>query len=529
MIRKFRYQLLLFFLLLIGAVILQSINASRYDSEIQKQEKELTKMHEESLLNIQARIDVYSMVVSSIRSFTKNAVEFPTEQQLQDYVSDLIRDTNFKDSIVVSWVDTNQVFRYVVTPYEIDPHDLKGTLIRDLRTDFEVERLNKLMLEDDITLFKPINLVEGWAAFPFNFSARNSQGEILGYIAPVLNVKYLLNSSYSRLDSLFIHQFTLENSVDFTREVVYDGTTIYNKSRDPEYYRNFVDSETQFIYSTLDFYGLELKIGTAFKETPTLNYGLTAIAYLWYAILCFFSFITISQFIKNNRLNKTIKLAHGEVEDKNIQLEESLSNIQILIKEIHHRVKNNMQIITSLMNLQSSQLKNEESKSALEESKARIQSMALVHEKLYGNDNMTNVNAEEYIAQLISYVENTFEADFDIPEKKIAVASDILFDMDTMVPLGLIINELVTNSYKYAFKHAGEKWVRISIVRESEGFQLNYSDSGPGIPENITPSESGTLGLELIYILAEQLQGGVNYKSEDENMFIIRFKKALKK
>lgn len=529
MIRKFRYQLLLLFLLLIGAVILQSINSSRYDSEIQKQEKELIKMHEESVLNIQARIDVYSMVVSSIRAYTKNAIEFPTEEQLQDYVSDLIRDTNFKDSMVVSWVDTNQVFRYVVTPYEIDPHGLKGTRIRDLRSDFEVDRLNRLMLEEDITLFKPINLVEGWAGFPFNFSARNSKGEILGYIAPVLNVKYLLNSSYNRQDSLFIHQFTLENNVDFTREVVYDGTTIYNNNRDPEFYKNFVDSETQFIYSTLDFYGLELKIGTAFKEKPSLNHGLTVITYLWYAILCFFSFITISQFFKNNRLNKRIKLAHEEVEVKNAQLEESLSNIQILIKEIHHRVKNNMQIITSLMNLQSNQLKTKESKKALEESKARIQSMALVHEKLYGNNNMTNVNAGEYIEQLISYVENTFEAKSDKPEKKIEVSPVILFDMDTMVPLGLIINELVTNSYKYAFKNVEEKWIRISIEKESDRFYLNYSDSGPGIPENIVPSESGTLGLELIHILTEQLQGEVHYKKGKDNMFTITFKRAIRK
>jgi two-component sensor histidine kinase len=101
--------------------------------------------------------------------------------------------------------------------------------------------------------------------------------------------------------------------------------------------------------------------------------------------------------------------------------------------------------------------------------------------------------------------------------------------MDTMIPLGLIINELITNSYKYAFNKLGEKWISISIERESDGFRLNYSDSGPGIPKNIIPSESGTLGLELIYILTEQLQGEINYKNVDEIMFTITFKKAIKK
>lgn len=521
--KKYKYQFLLLFGLLIGVVILQFVVSEHYQSEDKKRLADLKKRHEETIIKMEAGIEVYASVVSSIRAFIENSPEFPSEIRLQKFLYDLTRETNFKDSIIVSWVDTNQVFQYVTTPYEIDPGGLKGESVKRLRPEFEIQKLDALMLEDSIKLFVPINLYEGWAAFPFNFSARNSKGEILGYMAVVLNVKYLLDYPYRKGDKRFYHSFTTANNVDITREAVFDGTKIYNKHKDPEYYKNIPQTETTFLYTKLNFYGLELILGTAYKELQKTDSTLVVIIYLWYGTLCLFSLIFLSQFIRNNRLNKRIILAHQEISTKNQQLQNNYSAIQVLAKEVHHRVKNNMQIMSSLMNLQSGTLDDEKFKAVFEESIARMQSMALIHQKLYGNAELTNVNIKQYVEELIDHIEVIMSSKEERPNKLLAIPSDITLNMNLMISLGLILNELITNSYKYAFNNSEEKWIKISLKKESNKIEIIYSDSGPGIPEYINPQESESLGLELIHVLTDQLEGEVHYDNSNGSTFTINF------
>ena len=509
--------------LLVGVIVLQLLLNSNQEAEEKQRIDRLNRVHSETVLKIKTGINVYSTVVSSLRAYIENSENFPEEIQMQAYLQDLIKDIDFKDSIIVSWVDTNQIFQYTVTPYEIDPFKLKGTNVGTLRPHFEIEKLNKLMLEDNISLFDPINLMEGWAAFPFNFSARNKDNKVMGYIAPVLNVKYLLDYSYKEgSDSNFVHSFTLRDTVNFTREVVYDGTAIHSAKRDDQYFKNFKAKSKDFVYSNVDFFGLKIKIGSAYKMERHKNNKLAIITYLWFCLLCLVCIVTLIQFFRYNKLNLKLALAHHEIAVKNQQLEGSLSNVQILIKEIHHRVKNNMQIISSLLNLQINEQTDKKVIIAIDEIKGRIKSMSLVHQKLYGTDDLTNINVKGYVEQLISFIDSTMGKPGIFISNSIQIPDNLSFNMDSMMPLGLIMNELATNSYKYAFDKKKKGLLNISISKKGDDFILSFSDNGPGIPDDKLV-ERKTLGIDLIYGLSEQLLGSVEYSNEDLSTFTIRF------
>jgi len=144
-----------------------------------------------------------------------------------------------------------------------------------------------------------------------------------------------------------------------------------------------------------------------------------------------------------------------------------------------------MQIISSLLTLQRNDQTDEKVIAALDESKRRIESMALVHQKLYGTQDLSHINVNEYINQLIDSVEYTLHDKTIVTTKKIEIRNDLFFNIDTMIPLGLIVNELVTNSYKYAFTKNNTNTLSISIIHIENIYQLIYIDSGKGIPAHI--------------------------------------------
>lgn len=525
MLKKIRLQLILILILFAGSILLLIVLNSLENSERQKSYNRLQEVHKETILKLEYGINVYATIVSSIRSYIQNGKDFPTEDQLQSYLFDLLKDLDFKDSIVVSWVDTNQVFRYCVTPYKTDPFFLNGKNVAELRPAFEIDKLNKLMYEDRISLFSPINLYEGWAAFPFNFSARNNKGQVLGYIAPVLNVKYLLDQPYRNAnDTNFLHHFVVQDTIDLTRETVFDGTTVYNKKSDPAYYKLFKREKKDFIYSQLYFYDLKIKVGTAYKNDPGSDHAYAFVIYLWYGLLIVFTVITIGQFYKIIKVNQQLEDLHKEIEIKNVKLNSNIAHIRMLIKEIHHRVKNNMQIISSLVNLQSEEYRDQKIKSVLTVTKNRIQSLALVHQKLYGTENFSTVNFKEYLEQLIGNISSAYANG----QNNVSVSVDVpdnYFKLDTIIPLGLILNELLTNSYKYAFENTrnGQIIIKVSEADPSgKDYIMHYSDSGPGISEEKIQN-CETLGLQLIFMLSEQMDGRAEYSRAVESSFKIHF------
>jgi two-component sensor histidine kinase len=524
MLKPFRYHIIILIALLVGAVVLQDILNSHYRSIENDYEERLREVHSSAMVRAKAAIDVYAAITSSLRSHIENSKEFPTEIELQKFLIDLLKELEFNDLITVTYLNKNHEFIYVFSPEGIDEAGIKGMNVSDFRPKEEIEELDKLMKSDSIRLFEPINLYEGWAGFPFNFAISNNNNEVIGYMAALINVKYLLDYFYLPDESEFVHYFEIDDKFFISREVVYSGTPVLNEKRDPEYFKNFPVKFENYITSTLNLFGLKLTVGSAFKKQPKVKSNLALIVYLWYLGLFMYFIISLIQFYRNYKLNKQLKMAQGVIEQKNIKLQKRIDQVQTLIQEIHHRVKNNMLMVTTLLDMQNEEYQDKKVKKALEQCKGRIQSMSLIHEKLYGSENHVDIIVKDYIDQLIDYIELGIKYTTVEIQKEVKIPSDLIFDGETMVPLGLILNELITNSYKYAFRPSRKNLLKIEIVKTQSGFELFYSDNGPGIPDSVDFKNSSSLGLKLVMLLAEELHGDVTYKKDDFSRFDITFK-----
>ncbi len=217
---------------------------------------------------------------------------------------------------------------------------------------------------------------------------------------------------------------------------------------------------------------------------------------------------------------ETTKQKQSEEETK-----ASLKEKEVLLQEIHHRVKNNMQVISSLLKLQASNSKDKKVEDALKESQGRVQAMSLVHETLYDTASMDSMDFRSYISRLSKTVFQSYGISGEQVELKIE-AENISFRIDQFSHIGLIINELLSNSLKYAFPESrkGEIVIRLLPVDNGE-VELIVSDNGLGIPENIDWRNTKTLGLNLIKMLTEdQLDGTLNLDRVNGTHFTIRFK-----
>lgn len=206
-----------------------------------------------------------------------------------------------------------------------------------------------------------------------------------------------------------------------------------------------------------------------------------------------------------------------------VQVNQLLKDKEMLMKEIHHRVKNNLMVISSLLSLQSRYIKDEESKEIFKESQNRAQSMALIHERLYRSTDMKSIDFADYIRSLTRDLFNTYSTQEDRIDLKMDV-EDVEVDIDNAVPLGLIINEIVTNSLKYAFPDETAGTITISFHKQKDQYILEVSDDGIGIPEEFEVEKSDSLGMMLINSLTYQIGGELEIERSPGTTFRIKFK-----
>ncbi len=202
------------------------------------------------------------------------------------------------------------------------------------------------------------------------------------------------------------------------------------------------------------------------------------------------------------------------------ELKKSLNEKNILLKEIHHRVKNNMQIISSLLSLQSNYVNHRETLDNLKESRDRIRAMALVHEKLYQSNDLSDINFSEYINSLLTEIQGSYKSKTRI-ELKIKV-ENIYLDIEKAIPCGLIVNELISNIFKHAFKGREEGLVSLNFSKR-EKYELSVQDNGVGMPSDLDMTNNNTLGLKLVDALVSQLHGTVEINRDNGTQFLIKF------
>ncbi len=214
----------------------------------------------------------------------------------------------------------------------------------------------------------------------------------------------------------------------------------------------------------------------------------------------------------------------NEVEEKNELLENSLKEKEILLKEVHHRVKNNLQIISSLLNLQANTLDNPEIRETFKSSQLRIRSIALIHEKLYKSKNLSSINLKEYINELVVYLLNLYNNDSGRIGTRLEL-DDVSAEIGTTITLGLIISELVTNAIKYAFPNRENGKILISLKKDHDDcYIFLIKDNGIGLPEAFDVENAQTLGLSIVKTLLTQIDGEVEYRRVDGTEVRIYFK-----
>jgi PAS domain S-box-containing protein len=223
-------------------------------------------------------------------------------------------------------------------------------------------------------------------------------------------------------------------------------------------------------------------------------------------------------------INGAIEVIRDITESKKAEKEviDSLHEKELLIKEIHHRVKNNMQIVSSLLNLQTNYVDEKETVDVLKESQNRVRSMAMIHEELYRSGDLTHINFVNYVQNLIQKLLYAYNIDATII-KPILKIENINLNMETAVPCGLIISELVSNSLKYAFPNGMAGEIYISLKSKEEKFELVIRDNGIGLPENFDFNKLDSLGLILVKNLTDQIDGDLTINVTTGTEFIINF------
>lgn len=232
---------------------------------------------------------------------------------------------------------------------------------------------------------------------------------------------------------------------------------------------------------------------------------IAAILFSALAAVAFFAY-------RNNRKQKE------KLNEQNTIIETSLKEKETLLREIHHRVKNNLQIISGLLNLQSRQIENPEAQEAVREGRNRVKSMALIHQKLYQQDNLTGVNMKEYLNDLVGTIQQTFKDNHTTVQADI-ICNDLNLDVDTAIPLGLIINELVTNCYKYAFTGRNTGQIMIRMEEEQKRLVLEVKDDGTGLPPSFDMNSSKSFGMKLVQSLAAKLEAVIETKNDHGALF----------
>ena len=208
------------------------------------------------------------------------------------------------------------------------------------------------------------------------------------------------------------------------------------------------------------------------------------------------------------------------------RIRSSLKEKEVMLKEIHHRVKNNMQVVSSLLNLQSRYIVDKKDLELFKESQNRVKSMSLIHEKLYQSKNLASIDFNEYVRNLIRHLYVTFGVNGSHIRVVINIR-DVFLNVNTAIPCGLIVNELVSNSLKYAYPEDNSGTIQIILLKYDDEFLMTVKDDGIGLPEDLDIEETESLGLQLVHTLSMQLESELEIIRKPGTSFSFRFKQIV--
>lgn len=227
---------------------------------------------------------------------------------------------------------------------------------------------------------------------------------------------------------------------------------------------------------------------------------------------------------ESGKFTSFVGIAKDITDRKNAEMEvkKLLSEKELLLKEVHHRIKNNMGTISGLLYLQKDTVKNEEASNALRDARSRVQSMMVIYDKLYRSDDFRSISANDYLSNLVKEVSSTFAGGLDVGiEMNI---EDLILDSDVLFPVGIIVNELLSNAYKYAFTVKKSGTIRILFARKSDRLiEIVFHDNGTGLPDDVLSGKSAGFGMNLVKLLIKQINGNLQIARNYGTEYIISF------
>lgn len=244
------------------------------------------------------------------------------------------------------------------------------------------------------------------------------------------------------------------------------------------------------------------------------------ISFAFLALFIIIITLLYNRYRLKQKTNKKLEFQQMEIANQNHSLQHLLNEKEWLLKEIHHRVKNNLQIVMSLLNSQSAYIETGPALTAIHDSQHRVHAMSLIHQKLYNSENLSTIDLSIYIRELVSYLSQSFDTGrrirFELDVKSLEI------DVSQAVPIGLILNEAITNSIKYAFPDDRSGLISISLSTAAPGrYLLSISDDGIGMPAELT--KSGSLGMSLMRGLSEDIDGSLSIENNNGTTIKISF------
>ncbi len=437
------------------------------------------------------RISQYNDNVNGISSALNNLAELHRvfkryDDALQMYLKAVEINENLSDSFKTCIINSNIAFVYLKSGKKDS-------------AEFFYSKAYKIAMDSDDTYLK-LSCYFNYG--DYYFQSKQTSLAIISYrkaisFAEEIAEKNFLFESYQKIALLYEHQNMLDSALYFQKKWI----ALNQEITEIENEQLALETEARYWVKEKEKELRHLKEKTKVEAVNTklknrIQYGF--IIGLFVLLVLTFVILQLRN-IHSNKLKRHL-----------VQIKQKNDEKDILLKEIHHRVKNNLQVITSLLSLQTSTIDNPEIKQLFNCSQLRINSMALIHEMLYQSGSISAINYQTYLNQLIGNLIKSFKSENSNIEYTVSAPS-LFLNLDTAIPLGLLINEIITNSLKYAFVNSGRGFISLNIQKVGfKKFTMKISDDGIGYSNEINYKTSDSLGLKLIYKLARQLNGKIN-------------------
>ncbi len=317
-------------------------------------------------------------------------------------------------------------------------------------------------------------------------------------IAEQIGAKEQLKDAYGMLSMIYEKGNNFKAALTYEKKMGQAKDSLFSSEKTEQISRMRAIYETEKAEQEANLAKIQAQLDLNMKEVALRqrNFFIAAVIVLLVGVLLII------------RLYRQVRNANQLLSDKNQIIERTLLERETLLREIHHRVKNNLQIISSLLSLQSKKTNNAQAQGAISESRNRVKSMSLIHEQLYEENTISGVEMKSYIERLVSSLQGAYGLDAERVEIKIDAPS-LLLDVDSAIPLGLIINELVSNSMKYAFPENRGGNIAITLREKENELHLTIADTGVGMKQQ-PETESQSFGLSLVHSLMRKLKAEMN-------------------